>query len=115
MQDRASTVSERTIKDLKLMRVVVYLIADVGAEPNPCLEDSDCDYYGHCVDHQCTCNRVCPAIYAPVCGSDWHTYSNLCELQSKACHEKTMIYSVHQGPCGKSIMDIVLAEEWMGS
>ena len=43
------------------------------------------------------CNKKCPLIHAPVCGSDGTTYDNQCTLQAKACAEKAEIHIMHEG------------------
>ncbi|XP_062500515.1 agrin-like [Corticium candelabrum] len=67
--------------------------------PSGCTTNSDCSDYGHCVDQQCVCDRVCPDVYNPVCGSDGHTYGSLCDLQVASCSEHKFIISTHMGPC----------------
>lgn len=50
----------------------------------------------------CVCKKnVCPAMVAPVCGSDASTYSNECELQRAQCSQQRRIRLLRQGPCGK--------------
>ncbi|XP_011248478.1 agrin isoform X2 [Mus musculus] len=49
----------------------------------------------------CVCKKnVCPAMVAPVCGSDASTYSNECELQRAQCNQQRRIRLLRQGPCG---------------
>ncbi|XP_046863886.1 turripeptide Ici9.2-like isoform X2 [Xenia sp. Carnegie-2017] len=45
------------------------------------------------------CAKICPLIYAPVCGSNLVTYSNLCNLRSSACIKKIRISVLFRGPC----------------
>lgn len=50
------------------------------------------------------CPLVCPAIDAPVCGSDGETYSNECTLKFKACKELSKLTTAHIGMCLKDIV-----------
>lgn len=54
---------------------------------------------GECVVKQC--NRLCNPTWEPVCGSDDHTYGNLCELTSLSCLAKTAVTVSYQGECVK--------------
>lgn len=71
--------------------------------PSPC-DDADCGFYAVCVagkdgSTSCECPLICPANYAPVCGSDNKTYSNECSMKTAACVNKTMITVAFQGEC----------------
>uniref|UniRef100_A0A452RTZ0 Agrin n=1 Tax=Ursus americanus TaxID=9643 RepID=A0A452RTZ0_URSAM len=49
----------------------------------------------------CVCKKsACPAVVAPVCGSDASTYSNECELQRAQCDQQRRIRLLRRGPCG---------------
>uniref|UniRef100_A0A8C0X1A9 Agrin n=1 Tax=Castor canadensis TaxID=51338 RepID=A0A8C0X1A9_CASCN len=49
----------------------------------------------------CVCKKsICPAVVAPVCGSDASTYSNECELQRAQCSQQRRIRLLRRGPCG---------------
>ncbi|KAM5125714.1 LOW QUALITY PROTEIN: agrin-like [Callospermophilus lateralis] len=49
----------------------------------------------------CVCKKsACPAVVAPVCGSDASTYSNKCELQRAQCRLQRRIRLLRRGPCG---------------
>ncbi|KAM4651283.1 agrin isoform 2-T2 [Discoglossus pictus] len=49
----------------------------------------------------CICKKtVCPSVVAPVCGSDYSTYSNECELERAQCNQQRRIKVISKGPCG---------------
>lgn len=51
----------------------------------------------------CICKRgACPSVVAPVCGSDYSTYSNECELEMAQCTQQRRIKVISKGSCGKS-------------
>jgi len=45
------------------------------------------------------CNKPCPKIYLPVCGSDGKTYNNKCLLEVAACESGEDLEVVKEGPC----------------
>ncbi|KAJ3416987.1 hypothetical protein HDV05_007469 [Chytridiales sp. JEL 0842] len=45
------------------------------------------------------CPAACPALYAPVCGSNGKTYSNACALSVEVCLSKKPITIASQGEC----------------
>ncbi|XP_039611507.1 agrin isoform X5 [Polypterus senegalus] len=48
----------------------------------------------------CHCKKiVCPSVVAPVCGSDYSTYSNECELEKAQCNNQRRIKVIRKGPC----------------
>ncbi|CAB3998011.1 Kazal-type serine ase inhibitor 1 [Paramuricea clavata] len=78
--------------------------------PNPCsLRFADCEFEndkeitlkhnGSCKSREAGCQQFCPAIYAPVCGSDGKTYDNMCLLEVADCESEENITKVHDGPC----------------
>jgi len=72
--------------------------------PDPCARIR-CGYGARCVYDStngaasCVCPDTCLDIYAPVCGTDFKTYSNECQLLSAACTTKTSISVAYQGEC----------------
>uniref|UniRef100_A0A8C5SU41 Kazal-like domain-containing protein n=1 Tax=Laticauda laticaudata TaxID=8630 RepID=A0A8C5SU41_LATLA len=44
---------------------------------------------------------TCPSVVAPVCGSDYSTYSNECELEKAQCNQQRRIKVMSKGACGK--------------
>nr|XP_009940178.1 PREDICTED: agrin [Opisthocomus hoazin] len=48
----------------------------------------------------CVCKKTsCPVVVAPVCGSDYSTYSNECELEKAQCNQQRRIKVISKGPC----------------
>ncbi|XP_063001126.1 agrin [Elgaria multicarinata webbii] len=49
----------------------------------------------------CVCKKnACPSVVAPVCGSDYSTYSNECELEKAQCNQQRRIKAISKGACG---------------
>ncbi|KAJ6658757.1 hypothetical protein lerEdw1_019678, partial [Lerista edwardsae] len=49
----------------------------------------------------CVCKKTtCPSVVAPVCGSDYSTYSNECELEKAQCNQQRRIKVIGKGACG---------------
>uniref|UniRef100_A0A670Z176 Agrin n=1 Tax=Pseudonaja textilis TaxID=8673 RepID=A0A670Z176_PSETE len=49
----------------------------------------------------CVCKKAaCPSVVAPVCGSDYSTYSNECELEKAQCNQQRRIKVMSKGACG---------------
>ena len=78
-----------------------FLVENLVADPTSCVKDSDCEHYGLCVNRQCLCDRPCPMIVLPICGSDGRTYQNECLMKVASCKEKKTIFVFGQGACGE--------------
>lgn len=55
---------------------------------------------GLLLDEGCDHLSICPTDYAPVCGSNGHTYTSVCQLKKvacKTCDEK--LHVVAEGVC----------------
>ncbi|XP_044765426.1 agrin-like isoform X2 [Coccinella septempunctata] len=73
----------------------------VCGEKGPCSEHL-CQYGSTCVEKSgqayCEC-PVCPAEFAPVCGSDGISYGNECKLRLEGCKHRRDIRVLYDGPC----------------
>ncbi|CAB4027950.1 agrin-like isoform X3 [Paramuricea clavata] len=47
----------------------------------------------------CVCPKVCPKNFSPVCGTDWKTYSNYCELARASCVGNSRTRLLYYGSC----------------
>jgi len=68
-----------------------------------CFYNMELHRSGSPCNDQDECNKKCPLIHAPVCGSDGTTYDNQCTLQAKACAEKAEIHIMHEGECQDAV------------
>lgn len=73
------------------------MLCGFGAVCEPSIEDPG--------RASCVCKKnACPAVVAPVCGSDASTYSNECELQRAQCVLQRRIRLLRRGPCGECVL-----------
>merc|ERR1712226_977450 len=68
--------SSQLIDTMKLLILAIVLCASVFADPKP-----DCD-------------KKCPKIYLPVCGSDGKKYNNKCLMKLAACEQGKQIHRI---------------------
>jgi len=47
------------------------------------------------------CQRVCPTLYDPICGTDLKTYSNDCFLEMENCRSRSLVSKQYHGVCGQ--------------
>ncbi|XP_066269523.1 thrombin inhibitor rhodniin-like [Branchiostoma lanceolatum] len=101
------------------------LAAQFSNEPD--FEPLTTAYQGHCGrddakrqldlwNHPSGCPMICPAIYAPVCGSNGQTYSSNCSLESAACFatfnnpDAEPITVAHSGGCnGEGLFPLLVS------
>ncbi|KAL3289355.1 hypothetical protein HHI36_022791 [Cryptolaemus montrouzieri] len=73
----------------------------VCGEKGPCSEHI-CQFGSTCIEKAgqpyCEC-PVCPAEFAPVCGSDGISYGNECKLRLEGCKHRRDIRVLYDGPC----------------
>lgn len=60
-----------------------------------------CHQYSVCnpFTNECVCEEIVNAIYAPVCGSDLHTYENKFILEAHSCHENISLNVLYDSRC----------------
>lgn len=87
----------------------VWALTFASPAPHPACRGVLCGFGAVCEPNaegsgraSCVCKKsACPAVVAPVCGSDASTYSNECELQRAQCSQQRRIRLLSRGPCGE--------------
>lgn len=85
-----------------------------ACEEDPCRFGGLCDYDSE-GQPQCVCPFECPAIRAPVCGSDGNFYDSDCHMKEQACKLQKKIVIVPRNRCqSKSKLNVyaVLCLSW---
>ncbi|KAG8193217.1 hypothetical protein JTE90_005564 [Oedothorax gibbosus] len=73
-----------------------------ACEEEPCRFGGLCDYDSE-GNPQCVCPFECPAVKAPVCGSDGQFYDSECVMREKACKTQKKIVIVPKNRCQKRV------------
>ena len=47
----------------------------------------------------CVCPKACPENFSPVCGTNWKTYNNFCELARASCVANSRLRRRYSGSC----------------
>ncbi|XP_055382794.1 U-Kazal-Dg21.2-like [Condylostylus longicornis] len=66
------------------------------AQQGECKEDES---VAENLDVSSECNKICPLIYAPVCGSDGLTYGNMCDFEIRNCQSNFNLSVLKEGEC----------------
>lgn len=67
-------------------------------------ENVQCKFGARCEKGFCVCPTECPISRDPVCGSDFLTYSNECELQKAACRMGHSLNVHFYGECSEGLV-----------
>ena len=102
-------------KQIYLMTFVVkYYLKAVCSVADPCWNKT-CPLYASCrssIDRRpkCFC-PLCSELYAPICGSDWHTYASECHMMATACQSNRNIIVAKRRSCGMLYFCIFVEDE----
>ncbi|XP_068725068.1 uncharacterized protein [Montipora capricornis] len=73
-----------------------------GRCADPC-SVKKCSYYSVCTEShrraKCVCPKVCPEIFAPVCGSDGNVYDSECQMKVASCTQQKNITLASKDTC----------------